>query len=83
LTGSGRFLGPWERDVEQGEDLPLDRGQLVQDDAAGGVGQVEAEGGEDGAGGGPGGAAFGQDAGQGDVRAQGGAQLGFDQPEDQ
>jgi hypothetical protein len=45
---------------------------------------VEAvEGGEDGAGGGPGGAAFGQDAGQGDVRAQGGAQLGFDQPEDQ
>jgi hypothetical protein len=41
------------------------------------------EGGQDGAGGGDGGAAFGQDAGQGHAVAEGGAQFGFDQPEDQ
>ena len=48
-------------------------GQVVCDDACRSVGQVEAvEGGQDGAGGGPGGAAFGQDAGRG-CRSEGGA----------
>src|SRR5258708_9094832 len=84
LPGSGGFLGPGERDVQVGQDGPLDLGELVKDDAAGGVGQVQAvEGGQDGAGGGDGGAAFGQDAGQGHAVAEGGAQFGFDQPEDQ
>ena len=59
-------------------------GEPVQDDPAGGVGQVQAvEGGQHGAGGGLGGAAFGQDAGQWGVRAEGGAQVGFDEPEDE
>src|ERR1700683_3123685 len=84
LPGSGGFLGPWQRDVQAGEDGPLDAGEPVQDDAARGVGQVQAvEGGQDGAGGGDGGAGFGEDAGQGHAGAEGGAQLGLDQPEDQ
>src|SRR5260221_3482434 len=81
---SGGFLGPGQRDVQQCEDGPLDGGELVEDGAGGGVGEVQpVEGGEGGAGGGDGGAAFGQDAGQGDSGAECGAQLGFDQPEDE
>jgi hypothetical protein len=57
---------------------------VVQDDAGRGVGQVQAvEGGQGGAGGGLGGAVFGQDAGQGNAVAEGGAQFGLDQPEDE
>src|SRR5260221_3192811 len=81
---SGGFLGPGQGGVQQCEDGPLDGGELVEDGAGGGVGEVQSvEGGEGGAGGGDGGAAFGQDAGQGDSGAEGGAQLGFDQPEDE
>src|SRR5260221_10972883 len=62
----------------------MDGGELVEDGAGGGVGGVQpVEGGEGGGGGGDGGAAFGQDAGQGDSGAECGAQLGFDQPEDE
>src|SRR5229473_1580060 len=80
----GGFFWPGQRNVQVSEDGPLDWCERVQDDAAWGVGEVQAvEGGQDGAGGGDGGAAFGQDAGQGRVFAEAGAQFGFDQPEDQ
>src|SRR5216683_4542188 len=78
------LLGPWQRDVQQREDGALDAGEVVEDGAGGGVGEVQAvEGGQGGAGGGDGGTVLGQDAGQGDAGAEGGAQLGLDQPEDQ
>src|SRR5712691_212783 len=87
MSWSGRlggFLGPGQRDVQQGQDGALDAGEVVEDGAGGGVGQVQAvEGGQGGAGGGDGGASFGQDAGQGRAGAEGGAQLGLDQPVDQ
>src|SRR5258707_7572394 len=78
------LLGPWQRDVQQRQDGALDAGEVVEDWADGGVGEVQAvEGGQGGAGGGDGGAVFGQDAGQGDAAAEGGAQLCLDQPADQ
>src|SRR5258708_186705 len=74
LPSSGWFLGPGQRDVQVGQDRPLDLGEPVKDDAGWCVGEVQAvEGGQDGPGGGDGGAAFGQDAGQGNAVAEAGA----------
>src|ERR1019366_2445915 len=84
LPVSGELFWPGQRDVQQCQDGALDAGEVVEDQAAGGVCSAEAvEGCQGGAGGGDGGASFGQDAGQGDAGAEGGAQLGFDQPEDE
>ena len=59
-------------------------GEAVEADAVVGVGEAEAlEGGEDVAAGGFGGAAFGEQAGELFVVAEGVAGLGFDQAEDQ
>src|SRR5713226_8837151 len=84
VGGSVGSFWPGQRKPQVGQDGPLDAGQVVEDGAGGGVGEVQAvEGGQDSAGGGDGGAAFGQDAGQGHAGAKGGAQFGLDQPEDQ
>ena len=56
-------FGPWEWDVEVGEDEALGGGEPVEDEPGAGVGGVQVgEGGEHGAGGGHGVAVFGQDA---------------------
>src|SRR6266496_932479 len=85
LPGLAGFLGPGQRDVQVGEDHPLGGGEPVEYEAAvGGVGGAQAvEGGQGGAGGGDGGAALGQDAGQRGAGAEGGAQFGLDEAEDQ
>src|SRR6266540_4089071 len=84
LPGSVWFFGPGKGDAEQGEDHPLGWGEPVELQAAGGVGGGQAvEGGQDGPAGGLGGAAFGQQAGQWHAVAEGGPQVGFDQPEDE
>src|SRR5258708_25291092 len=47
LPSSGWFLGPGQRDVQVGQDRPLDLGEPVKDDAGWGVGEVQAvEGGQ-------------------------------------
>src|ERR1017187_3399855 len=83
VRGSSGFLGPGQRDVEVGQDGALDAGEVVEDGAGWGVGQVQVlEGGQRGAGGGDGGASFGEDAGQGYAGAEADAALGLAQPED-
>src|SRR6266540_3962497 len=84
VGGSGALLGPGEGDVEVGEDDPLGGGEPVEDGPGGSVGEVQVvEGGEDAATGGFGGAAFAEQAGQLGVGAEGAAQVGFDEAEDE
>src|SRR5215216_7461557 len=78
------LLWPGRLDLEQVEDALLGVGEAVEADAGGGVGEGEAlEGAEDVAAGGFGGAAFGQQPGELLVVAEGVAELGLDQAEDQ